>query len=92
VWQILPGPFRTPGDRSVAVSLWEVTSVPAVEYMKSFYGHITSGKSRAEALKLARSEIKAKYSNPLYRSVFVLYGEGQAAAPVTSSHVSGAPE
>ena len=48
------------GARSVVVSLWEVASDAAVEYMRSFYSHIKSGKSRAEALQLARKEIKAK--------------------------------
>lgn len=68
--------FQHAGARSVVVSLWEVASDAAVDYMTSFYGHIRSGKSRAEALRLARQEIKAKYPNPFYWSVFVLYGEG----------------
>ncbi len=68
--------FQHAGARSVVVSLWEVASDAAVEYMTSFYGHIKSGKSRAEALRLARKEIKAKYPHPFYWSVFVLYGEG----------------
>jgi len=68
--------FQYAGARSVVVSLWEVASEPAVEYMKTFYGHLKSGKSRAEALKLARSAIKAKYPNPFYWAPFILYGEG----------------
>jgi CHAT domain-containing protein len=68
--------FQHAGARSVVVSLWEVASDAAVEYMKSFYGQIKSGKSKAEALKFARKEIKAKYPNPFYWSVFVLYGDG----------------
>lgn len=68
--------FQHAGARSVVVSLWEVASDAAVEYMKSFYGQIKSGKSNAEALKFARKEIKSKYPNPFYWSVFVLYGDG----------------
>ncbi len=68
--------FQHAGTRSVVVSLWEVASDAAVEYMKSFYSHIKSGKSKAEALSLARNEIKAKYPNPFYWAVFILYGEG----------------
>jgi CHAT domain-containing protein/Tfp pilus assembly protein PilF len=68
--------FQHAGARSVVVSLWEVASDPAVEYMKIFYGYLKSGKSRAEALMLSRKEIKTKYPNPFYWSVFVLYGEG----------------
>ncbi|OGW30914.1 MAG: hypothetical protein A2X54_03985 [Nitrospirae bacterium GWF2_44_13] len=67
--------FQHAGTRSVVVSLWEVASDAAVEYMKSFYSHIKSGKSKAEALQLARKEIKAKYPNPFYWAVFILYGE-----------------
>lgn len=68
--------FQQAGTRSVVVSLWEVASEPAVEYMKTFYGHLKSGKSRAEALRLARNAIKAKYHNPFYWAVFILHGEG----------------
>lgn len=68
--------FQQAGARAVVVSLWEVASKPAVEYMKLFYGHIKSGKSRAEAMKLARAEIKAKYPSPFYWAVFILHGEG----------------
>lgn len=68
--------FQHAGSRSVVVSLWEVASNAAVEFMTSFYGHIKAGNSEAEALRLARREIKAKYPNPFFWSVFVLYGEG----------------
>ena len=62
--------------KSVVVSLWEVASEPAVEYMKIFYTHLKTGKSRAEALRHARNTIKAKYHNPFYWAVFILHGEG----------------
>ena len=68
--------FQHAGARSVVVSLWEVASNEAVEFMKTFYGHLKSGKGRAEALRLSRNQIKAKYPNPFYWAVFILYGEG----------------
>ena len=68
--------FQQAGARSVVVSLWEVASQPAVEYMVTFYGHLKAGKSRTEALRLARQRIKAKYPNPYYWAVFILHGEG----------------
>ena len=68
--------FHHAGARSVVVSLWEVASDEAVEYMKTFYGYLKAGKRRAEALRLARKEIKAKYPNPFYWAVFILHGEG----------------
>lgn len=68
--------FHHAGARSVVVSLWEVASEPAVEYMKKFYGFLKAGKGRSEALRLARNWMKAKYPNPFYWSVFILHGEG----------------
>ncbi len=68
--------FQQAGAKSVVVSLWEVASEPAVEYMKSFYSHLKSGKNRSEALRLARNLIKLKYPNSFYWAVFVIYGEG----------------
>jgi len=68
--------FQHAGAKSVVVSLWEVASEPAVEYMKAFYGHLKAGTSRAEALRLSRNEMKAKYPNPFYWAVFILHGEG----------------
>jgi len=68
--------FQHAGTKSVVVSLWEVASGPAVEYMKAFYGHLKAGKNRAEALRLSRGEIKVKYPNPFYWAVFILHGEG----------------
>lgn len=67
--------FQQAGAKSVVVSLWEVASEPAVEYMKTFYTHIKSGKSRAEAMKLTRTEMKTKYPSPFYWAVFILHGE-----------------
>ena len=58
------------------MSLWEVASDAAVEYMTLFYGHPKDGKSRLEALQLACLAIKAKYHYPVYWAVFILHGEG----------------
>jgi len=68
--------FQQAGASSVLVSLWEVASEPAVEYMRELYSNLKSGKSKSESVKLAKNYIKSKYSNPFYWAVFVLYGEG----------------
>jgi len=68
--------FQQAGAESVVVSLWEVASQPAVEYMKIYYSHLKAGRNRAEALRLARNAIKAKYPDPFYWAVFILHGEG----------------
>jgi hypothetical protein len=48
-------------------------------YHKIFYGRLKSGKSRSEALKFARNEIKAKYPNPFFWAVFILHGFRKAS-------------
>jgi tetratricopeptide (TPR) repeat protein len=68
--------FQQAGARSVVVSLWEVASEETVEFMVTFYGHLKAGKPKAEALRLARQHIKAKYPEPFYWAVFILHGEG----------------
>lgn len=68
--------FQQAGARSVVVSLWEVTSKETVDYMTLFYGHLQEGKSRSQALRLARQEIKAKNPHPFYWAAFILHGEG----------------
>lgn len=67
--------FQHAGSRSVVVSLWEVASYQTVEYMIEFYKYLKGGKSRTEALSLARKQIKKKYPRPYYWAPFVLYGE-----------------
>jgi tetratricopeptide (TPR) repeat protein len=68
--------FQHAGAQSVLVSLWEVASLEAVEFMTGFYGHLKEGTPRSEALKLARRAIKAKYPQPFFWAVFILHGEG----------------
>jgi tetratricopeptide (TPR) repeat protein len=68
--------FQHAGAQSVVVSLWEVASNETVEYMTRFYEHLKDGKSRLEALQLARRAIKAKYPQPFFWAVFILHGEG----------------
>ncbi|MEW6619228.1 MAG: tetratricopeptide repeat protein [bacterium] len=67
--------FQHAGARSVLVSLWEVASKETGEYMELFYQHLKQGKTRGEALRLARNEIKKKYPNPFYWAPFILHGE-----------------
>jgi CHAT domain-containing protein/Tfp pilus assembly protein PilF len=50
--------FMLAGSKSVIVSLWSVESNSTVELMKIFYSHLTSGRSKEEALRLAKQELK----------------------------------
>jgi tetratricopeptide (TPR) repeat protein len=67
--------FHQAGARSVVVSLWEVASEAAEDFMRRFYGHVQAGKPKVEALSLARKEIKALYPNPFFWAAFILHGE-----------------
>ena len=67
--------FHQAGARSVVVSLWEVASEAAEDFMRRFYGHLQAGKPKVEALSLARKEIKALYPNPFFWAAFILHGE-----------------
>ena len=68
--------FQYAGARSVVVSLWEVRSKVAVEFMKIFYGHLKEGKDRATALRLARQQIKEDYPDPYYGQCSFCTGRG----------------
>lgn len=68
--------FQSAGASSVMVSLWEVASEPAVEYVTLLYGYLKQGMRHAQALKLAREQMRKKYPHPFYWGVFVLHGEG----------------
>lgn len=68
--------FQYAGAKSVLMSLWAVSEFASVNLMKSFFKNLKSGKSKLEALKLARDEIrKAGYDHPFYWAAFILVGE-----------------
>ncbi len=50
--------FMLAGSKSVIVSLWSVESNSTAVLMKSFYSHLKSGRSKEEALRLAKQELK----------------------------------
>lgn len=67
--------FMQAGARSVLVSLWEAASKATAEFMVLFYQNLKQGKTKTEALFLARKSHRAKYPNPFYWAPFILYGE-----------------
>jgi CHAT domain-containing protein len=56
--------FQYAGARSVLASLWAVGDESTAELMKRFYGHLQSGKDKAEALRSAQLEIIAAARAP----------------------------
>ncbi|MEW6615471.1 MAG: CHAT domain-containing tetratricopeptide repeat protein [Thermodesulfobacteriota bacterium] len=66
--------FILAGSKSVIVSLWSVESNSTSVLMKSFYTHLKNGKSKEEALRLAKLELKNQnlISDDLSRGVEIV--------------------
>ncbi|NOR58367.1 MAG: CHAT domain-containing protein [Sulfurimonas sp.] len=55
--------FLIAGSQSVLVSLWPVASQATVELMELFYANLSSGKSKAESLRLAQLSMMESYKS-----------------------------
>jgi len=69
--------FMTAGAQSVTVSLWEVDDESTRVLMEEYYRNLLAGKSKAEALALARSYLFSKpdFKNPYFWAPFILIGD-----------------
>ncbi|MFH0825485.1 MAG: CHAT domain-containing tetratricopeptide repeat protein [Pseudomonadota bacterium] len=68
--------FQYAGSRSVLMSLWSVAESSSIMLVERFFKHRKEGKSRLEALDVARKEIRAAgYEHPFFWSAFILVGE-----------------
>ncbi|MDM8522202.1 CHAT domain-containing protein [Desulfococcaceae bacterium HSG8] len=68
--------FQYAGAKSVLVSLWSVSEESSVKLTEKFFSHIKDGKDKADALRLARQEIRKRgYDHPFFWAPFVLHGE-----------------
>lgn len=69
--------FTMTGIGSSVSSLWKVNDGSTAILMKYFYKELSTGKSKAESLRLAKMELidqNPEYSMPFYWAPFVLYG------------------
>ena len=71
--------FQYAGAKSVIMTLWNVHSECADVFVKSFFKNIYQGKSKLEAMRLAKSEIRQnqKYGNPYFWAPFILIGDAE---------------
>jgi len=78
--------FHYAGARSVVASLWSVADDSAAELMAGFYGHLTSGKTKDEALRAAQLDLirgsgatkgAAPFSHPFHWAAFQIFGDWQ---------------
>ncbi len=68
--------FQYAGARAVLMSLWSVSERSSVNLMEGFFRHLKEGKTKLEALKCARDDIRnAGYKHPFYWAPFILVGE-----------------
>jgi CHAT domain-containing protein len=67
--------FLAAGTPSVLSSLWQVTSLPTQTLMMAFYGYLSAGLSKAEALRQAQLDVMASYPHPRYWAAFNLVGD-----------------
>ena len=73
--------FLYGGTSSVIASLWNVDDAATGLLMGQFYQHLREGLGKAQALRRAQADVRAKYPNPYYWSGFVLTGDpGQASS------------
>jgi CHAT domain-containing protein len=74
--------FLYAGARSVLGTLWSVADDPSpAKLMGKFYGYLQQGKSRGEALRLAKLALingkSASHRHPFYWAAFVLMGSAR---------------
>ncbi|MFC1834363.1 CHAT domain-containing protein, partial [Thermodesulfobacteriota bacterium] len=68
--------FQNAGARSVLMSLWSVAESSSVRLVERFFTHVGKGKTKLEALNLARSDIRREgYDHPFFWAPFILVGE-----------------
>ncbi|MEW6347804.1 MAG: CHAT domain-containing protein [Thermodesulfobacteriota bacterium] len=68
--------FQYAGARSVLMTLWSVAEDSSVQLVESFFRHVREGRSKLDALALARQEIRESgYDHPFFWAPFILVGE-----------------
>jgi len=70
--------FQYAGAKCVLMSLWSVGQAASVSLVTNLFKHIKDGRRTAEALSLARKEIREQgYDHPFFWASFILVGETQ---------------
>ena len=67
------GLFRA-GAASLLLALWEVPDQSTADFMKVFYARL-SAANRAEAVREAILDVRARYPHPVHWAPFVLMGK-----------------
>lgn len=62
------------GCRAALLSLWDVHDRSTLEFMTSFYCHLTAGENKAVALQKASRALRERHPHPYYWAPFTLVG------------------
>lgn len=72
----LPRIFFYAGAKSVISTLWGINDKSTVDFMDYFYQGLSEGKSKAQALRMAKIKMmESTYSHPYYWGAFILNGD-----------------
>ncbi len=75
----LPRLFFYAGAKSTISSLWKVNDRSTSELMRHFYSFLAEGKSKAQALRLAKLKLlNSKFDHPFYWAGFILSGDSRS--------------
>jgi CHAT domain-containing protein len=70
--------FQYAGAKSVLMSLWSVEQTASAKLAEGFFKHLKEGKTKLEALRLARQAIRKQgFDHPFFWAAFILVGETQ---------------
>jgi tetratricopeptide (TPR) repeat protein len=67
--------FVLAGARTLVMSLWKVPDEQTQQLMVNFYQLLRAGEGRAEALRHAQLDLKAKHPEPFYWGAFICQGD-----------------
>jgi CHAT domain-containing protein len=59
----------------VLLTLWDVNDQSTADFMKLFYGRLSTAGNKARALQYAMTELRREYPHPFYWAPFVLVGK-----------------
>ncbi len=72
----LPRVFFYAGAKSVISTLWGINDKSTVDFMDYFYRGLFEGKSKTQALRMAKIKMmESTYSHPYYWGAFILNGD-----------------
>jgi CHAT domain-containing protein/tetratricopeptide (TPR) repeat protein len=73
--------FVAAGARTVVMSLWKVPDAETKDLMRLFYERLAAGRSKGDALREAKLEVRKAHPHPFFWGSFVCQGDAGAAPP-----------